>query len=170
MAPRNGHTTFSTYFWIFLNFNSPVHNLLFDLCTGIIFTQKVSQLWCKIRARFVFIVLLFFSKNSIFHFNSSKEFTNIKKIFIYTLTNRVPIEKNNTDIYQHIYHIFLNLIISKSATKYHNSSSMANGIGRSHNPGKQNRKRPDSNTDTSKSASTHSNSHANLNENIDITS
>ena len=33
--------------------------------------------------------------------------------------------------------MFLNIIISKSATKYHNSSTMANGIGREHKLGKK---------------------------------
>ena len=44
--------------------------------------------------------------------------------------------------------MFLNLIISKSATKYHNSSTMANGIGRAQKLGKQNRKRPEITTDS----------------------
>ena len=62
--------------------------------------------------------------------------------------------------------MFLNIIISKSATKYHNSSTMANGIGREHKLGKKNRKRPDSTTDPSKAPSTHSNSHENSNETL----
>ena len=38
--------------------------------------------------------------------------------------------------------MFLNLIISKSATKYHNSSTMNNVIFQVHKPGKQKIKRP----------------------------
>ena len=39
--------------------------------------------------------------------------------------------------------MFLNIIIYKYATKYHNSSTMANGFDRAHKLGKQNIKRPD---------------------------
>ena len=40
---------------------------------------------------------------------------------------------------------------------------MANGIGRAHKIGKQNRKRPEITTDTSKAPLTHWNSHEKLN-------
>ena len=45
---------------LFLFVNGLVHNLLFELCNGIIFIKNVLQLWCKMRAHFVFLV--FFSK------------------------------------------------------------------------------------------------------------
>ena len=47
---------------------------------------------------------------------------------------------------------------------------MANGIGRSHKPGKQNRQQPDSTTDSSNVPSTTSNHNETINENNDITS
>ena len=65
--------------------------------------------------------------------------------------------------------MFLNLIISKSAAKYHNSSTMANGIVRAHKLGKQNKKRPVSTTDPSNESSANSKHHEMLNENPDIT-
>ena len=34
--PQNRHTIFSTYFQLFLKLNSPVHNIIFKLCTGIL--------------------------------------------------------------------------------------------------------------------------------------
>ena len=58
----------------------------------------------------------------------------------------------------------------KSATKYHNSSTTANGIGPSQKLGKQNRKRPGRTTDPSNELSTTSNIHEKLNKNTDITS
>ena len=57
-----------------------------------------------------------------------------------------------------------NLIISKSATKYHYSSTMANGIGQSQKLGKQNRKQPGITNDPSNSTSSTSHIHAKFNE------
>ena len=62
--------------------------------------------------------------------------------------------------------MFLNLMISKSVTKYHNSSTTADGIGQSHILGRQNRKPSGSTTDPSNT----SNSQENFKENTDITS
>ena len=64
--------------------------------------------------------------------------------------------------------MLLNLIILRSARKYHYSSTMANIIGRSHKLGKQNRKRPDVINDISNAKSSTSRSHDMFNENIDI--
>ena len=65
--------------------------------------------------------------------------------------------------------MFLNLIILKPATKYQNSSTMANGIGWAHKSGKQNIKWPGRTIDPSTATSTNSNSNDNLNENTDNT-
>ena len=64
--------------------------------------------------------------------------------------------------------MFLNLIILKYETKHHYLSTTANGIGRAHKPGKQNRKRPCVTKNPSNLTSSTSQSHDIINENIDI--
>ena len=46
----------------------------------------------------------------------------------------------NSDIYQNIQHMFLNLIISKFSAQNYYSSTMVNKIGRVHQLDKQNRR------------------------------
>ena len=65
--------------------------------------------------------------------------------------------------------MFLNLIIQKSATKYHYSSTMANKIGQAHKLGKTNRKQNDSTNDPSNITSSTSNSNEKFNQNMYIT-
>ena len=66
--------------------------------------------------------------------------------------------------------MFLNLVISKSATKYQNSSTMANGIGWAHKIDKQNRQWPGITNDPSNASLSTSHRHDKFNENIDISS
>ena len=64
-------------FELFLKFNGPVHNLLFELCTGQKqFNEIYLQLRFKMRARFVSSVFCIFPK---LHF----PFFNIKKAHKY---------------------------------------------------------------------------------------
>ena len=69
-------------FELFKKLTIPVHNLLFELCTGIFFIQKFYS--CGVKCVPV-LCLLFFYKYSIFHFYISKELRSIKGIFMYTL-------------------------------------------------------------------------------------
>ena len=60
-----------------------------------------------------------------------------------TLSNGDTMENNNSDIYQDIKHMFVNLIILEFSTKYYYSSTMSNGVGYSHKLVKQKRHQPE---------------------------
>ena len=65
--------------------------------------------------------------------------------------------------------MFFNIIISKSATKYHCSSTKANGIGQAHKLGKK-RQRSGGTNEPTNSTPPNSHRHDNFNEHIDIPS
>ena len=68
-ATQDGNVNVSTYFFErFSKLNSLVHILIFDLCTGLIFSKNYPLLWYKIHPCFVFIVSPFPPQNSFYHF------------------------------------------------------------------------------------------------------
>ena len=90
-------------------------------------------------------------------------------IFIDTEERRVE-PKNNSIIYQNIYHIFINLIISNFPTKYPYLSTTANIISHTHKLGKQNRQPPSVINDPSNATIPTSHIHDKSNEIIDVAS
>ena len=66
--------------------------------------------------------------------------------------------------------MFLNFIITKISTQYHESSTMVNGIGRIHKLGKYNMHKSVFTNRPLKTNSPNYNSHDNYNENIDVNS
>ena len=82
---------------------------------------------------------------------TSQKISQISRDFICSpLSNRVWTEEISSDIHQNIQNYYFNthnfdffqknIIISKSATIYHCSSTMAHGIGQDHKPEKKNKK------------------------------
>ena len=103
-------------------------------------------------------------QNTIYIFISQNIQWIVREYLYIPLSNRVEWKKY--DIYQNILHMFLSIIISKFATKYHYSSTIINGIGWAH---KFIKKGQQTCLTNNRSNASSSNSHAyyNFNKNID---
>ena len=82
---KTGTQISHTNFNCFQNSNIPVHNLLVELCTGILFLYLLFIVPLQKARPFRFLVYLLLSKNSIFHLYISKDLTICREISLQTL-------------------------------------------------------------------------------------
>ena len=136
-APWNGNAKFSTYLWIIFKIKQPsTQSTLWVVYWGIFLYKMCLQLRFKMRVCIVFFNIS--PKTPFSIFTSQKSWLILREYTCNSLNNRGWIEKNNYGIYQNLQHFKpynfekfqQNLIISKSATIYHCSSTMAYGIVR----------------------------------------